>query len=120
MRKHLAIASYLGGNCINCQFSITSFILSNFRLSCSLTGIGRSPNTVKAYAPTPAHDPLDLWTANVSDADVLASCSIADLGSIIDLNIIYSYSAMTAGRTNVILEIGGGYGRLAKAQCHGL
>jgi hypothetical protein len=62
-----------------------------------------------------AHDPLDLWTANVADVNVLAGYSVAELGSIIDLNIIYSYSATTARPTNVVLEIGGGYGRLAEA-----
>jgi hypothetical protein len=79
-------------------------------------GLPVSADVIARYAQyVMTHDPLGLWTANVSDADVLASYSRADLGSIIDLNIIYSYSAMTAGRTNVILEIGGGYGRLAEA-----
>lgn len=71
---------------------------------------------VARYAPyLTAHDPLELWAANVANAEVLARYAIADLGSILDLNIIYSNSATTPERPNVVLEIGGGYGRLAEA-----
>lgn len=75
-----------------------------------------SPKVVSHYAPyLTAHDPLGLWTANVANADVLSGLLEADLGSIVDLNITHSFSAMAADRPNVILEIGGGYGRLAEA-----
>ena len=71
---------------------------------------------VARYAPyLMAHDPLELWSANVASAGVLGKYSIADLGSILDLNIIYSHAPTKPGRPNVVLEIGGGYGRLAEA-----
>lgn len=61
------------------------------------------------------HDPLRLWPANVVDTDLLARYTIADLGSIVDMNIICSYSSLASRPRNLILEIGGGYGRLAEA-----
>jgi hypothetical protein len=75
-----------------------------------------SAKIVARYAPfLMAHDPLGLWTANVADADVLSGLLEADLGSMVDLNIMYSFSAMATDRPTAILEVGGGYGRLAEA-----
>ena len=75
-----------------------------------------SAGVVARYAPyVQAHDPLDLWTANVTTGDALAGLSIADLGSIVDLNIIQSHAPATPDRPMVVLEVGGGYGRLAEA-----
>jgi len=62
-----------------------------------------------------AHDPLDLWSSNVANADILARYTIADLGSMIDLNFLHSYASFSTARRPVILEIGGGYGRLTEA-----
>lgn len=75
-----------------------------------------SSEAVARYAPyLTAHDPLGLWEQNVVDPGVLSGLLEADLGTILDLNIIYSHSALAAGHPAVILEIGGGYGRLAEA-----
>jgi hypothetical protein len=73
-------------------------------------------DVVSRYAPyLMAHDPLGLWTANVASPDVLPRLIQADLGSILDLNIMYSFSTGSAGPRSAVLEIGGGYGRLAEA-----
>lgn len=71
---------------------------------------------VERYAPyLTAHDPLNLWATNVARTDVLARLLEADVGSILDLNIVYSHSDSVRDGPHRILEIGGGYGRLAEA-----
>ena len=61
-------------------------------------------------------DHLDLWRANVENEVVAATLTIADLGSIMDLNLLYSFSCGRKQReSTLILEVGGGYGRLAEA-----
>jgi hypothetical protein len=61
-------------------------------------------------------DPLQLWETNVEDETVLSQLCEGDLGSILDLNLIYSFSNRTAEEhTCTLLEVGGGYGRLAEA-----
>jgi hypothetical protein len=59
------------------------------------------------------HDPLGLWAANVEDADVGGRLLDADLGSILDLNLLSSF-APDRPRTS-FLEVGGGFGRTAEA-----
>lgn len=71
-------------------------------------GIDRFAPWLKEY------DPLGLWAANVEDALIVQSLSVADLGSILDLNLLWSCIDQPDAPTTV-LEIGGGYGRLAEA-----
>lgn len=59
------------------------------------------------------HDPLGLWDANVGDEAVAAGLFDADLGSILDLNLLSTF-APRRERT-LVVEVGGGYGRTAEA-----
>jgi len=61
-----------------------------------------------------SYDPLGLWAANVDDPSIVQGLSVADLGSILDLNLLWSCIDKPDEPTTV-LEIGGGYGRLAEA-----
>ena len=70
---------------------------------------------VADFATLLQSDPLDLWRANVNDPSVAAHMKAADLGSIMDLNFLYAYSFDPGREVTHILEIGGGYGRLAEA-----
>jgi len=57
------------------------------------------------------NDPLELWKVNVEkNSETL----IADLWSIMDIDLIWSFRSVRKPFTRV-LEIGGGYGRLAEA-----
>ncbi|MEP6569280.1 MAG: putative sugar O-methyltransferase [Acidobacteriota bacterium] len=60
-------------------------------------------------------DPLGLWKANVDDPLMAPELSIADLGSLMDLTLIHTYAFDPARKTTTMLEVGGGYGRLAEA-----
>jgi hypothetical protein len=60
------------------------------------------------------HDPLGLFAANVDDAAVRKTLFTADLGSIMDIDYIYSFRRR-APEVTTVLEVGGGYGRLAEA-----
>jgi hypothetical protein len=60
-------------------------------------------------------DPLGLWQANLEDASIADSLRVADLGSMMDLNFLFTYSSNPARKITNILEVGGGYGRLAEA-----
>jgi hypothetical protein len=60
-------------------------------------------------------DPLGLWRANVDNSAVAKTLIVADLGSIMDLNFLYAYAFDPTRQTTTILEVGGGYGRLAEA-----
>lgn len=58
-------------------------------------------------------DVLDLWKCNMeADSTPLLG---QDLGTLMDLNLIYAYAASPDRRVTRILEVGGGYGRLAEA-----
>lgn len=71
---------------------------------------------VKKYASfLDRRDPLGLWKANVADPQVAATLRVADLGSLMDLSFIYTYAFDPARKITTILEVGGGYGRLAEA-----
>ena len=68
------------------------------------------------YAPLLASfDPLGLWTANVKDNAVAKTLVNADLGSILDLDLLYAFASAPDRERTVILEVGPGYGRLAEA-----
>jgi len=72
--------------------------------------------TVSRYATLLSKtDQLGLWQANMEDPKVAASMMLADLGSIMDLNFLHTYGVDEAKDVTRILEIGGGYGRLAEA-----
>jgi len=60
-------------------------------------------------------DSLGLWTANVDERKVAESMKVADLGSIMDLTLLFTYAFDPARPITRIVEVGGGYGRLAEA-----
>ncbi len=60
-------------------------------------------------------DSLGLWAANVEERDRAESLRVADLGSLMDLTFLYTYARDPARKVTTILEVGGGYGRLAEA-----
>jgi len=60
-------------------------------------------------------DVLGLWQANVENPEIASSLNVADLGSMMDLNLLYVYSSEARQKITRILEIGGGYGRVAEA-----
>lgn len=59
-------------------------------------------------------DPLRLWKTNIEDAAVRSTLTNADLATIMDTTLLHSYLPKGRGRIR-ILEVGGGYGRLAEA-----
>src|SRR5271157_4312990 len=61
------------------------------------------------------NDPLGLWQPNVEESDGTIPLLQADLGSIMDLNLLYAFAATSERRVTHVLEVGGGYGRLAEA-----
>ena len=60
-------------------------------------------------------DALDLWPANMAEPTDAVPIFRQDLGSLMDLNLLYAFSASSREKPTRILEIGGGYGRLAEA-----
>jgi hypothetical protein len=66
------------------------------------------------YAPfLSRHDPLGLWVHNIENSGIATTLMEADLGSTLDLNLLYTF-APDRSPTRV-LEVGGGYGRTAEA-----
>jgi hypothetical protein len=60
-------------------------------------------------------DALSLWRANVEAPTDAVPLFRQDLGSLMDLNLLYAFSSSSRGKVTTLLEIGGGYGRLAEA-----
>lgn len=61
-------------------------------------------------------DALNLWAANLGGGNHRAlPLNRADLGSLMDLNLLYAFSTSARQKVTTILEVGGGYGRLAEA-----
>jgi SAM-dependent methyltransferase len=60
-------------------------------------------------------DLLKLWESNIIPTEDSVPLFYADLGSIMDLNLIYAFSFSENRKVTRILEVGGGYGRLAEA-----
>jgi hypothetical protein len=60
-------------------------------------------------------DLLELWGPNVERQERDLPLLGADLGSIMDLNLLYGFSSSSGRRVTRVLEVGGGYGRLAEA-----
>lgn len=60
-------------------------------------------------------DVLRLWEPNVEESKDGSLVRGADLGSIMDLNLLYVFSARPERKVTRLLEVGGGYGRLAEA-----
>jgi SAM-dependent methyltransferase len=76
----------------------------------------QSPDTLPKYRRfLEYNDPLGLWRANVTESEKSMPLRQADLGSIMDLNLIYAFTDLNETKTTRILEVGGGYGRLAEA-----
>lgn len=70
-----------------------------------------SPEEIEKYSQfIPHFDPLGLW-----ESASASSLGRQDLGSIMDLNLLYSFRHTETGPVTRILEVGGGYGRLAEA-----
>lgn len=57
-------------------------------------------------------DALGLWEANVPEQAV--PLAHQDLGTLMDLNLIYAFSSSSRKEKTRVLEVGGGYGRLAE------
>jgi SAM-dependent methyltransferase len=75
-----------------------------------------SPHTVARYRRFLEYgDPLDLWQSNVTQRRSEIPMLQADLGSIMDLNLLYIFADSSRRKMTRILEVGGGYGRLAEA-----
>ncbi len=69
---------------------------------------------MERYAPfLTRHDPLDLWVHNIANSDIATTLMEADLGSILDLNLLYTFASDRSPTR--VLEVGGGYGRTAEA-----
>ena len=77
--------------------------------------IPATPLMVGSYAKfLESCDVLGLWQANILDGMPPTNFYAADLGSIMDLNLLFAFCERRGRPTN-ILEVGGGYGRLAEA-----
>ena len=61
------------------------------------------------------NDPLGLWRANIEESPDAIPLLQADLGSIMDLNLLYAFAFSRERKVTRLLEVGGGYGRLAEA-----
>ena len=61
-----------------------------------------------------AWDPLGLWRHNVANSEIAVSLKVGDLGSIFDLTLMHEMSEPYRRPVTRILEVGGGYGRLAE------
>jgi hypothetical protein len=77
----------------------------------------KAPNTITKYRRfLDGCDFLGLWEPNVTRRSPGSGPLLqADLGSIMDLNLLYAFTNPPQGRPTRILEVGGGYGRLAEA-----
>jgi hypothetical protein len=73
--------------------------------------------TIQRYLRFMEHcDPLTLWSANVGPSAASAPPFFRqDLGSLMDLSLLYSFGSDSGREVTRILEVGGGYGRLAEA-----
>ena|SRR5215469_3848522 len=60
-------------------------------------------------------DPLELWQANVSTGGNAIPLSQQDLGTLMDVTLLHAFSPRCEKKVTTILEVGGGYGRLAEA-----
>jgi SAM-dependent methyltransferase len=77
----------------------------------SQPALGSSADRYAAFLSR--HDPLELWVHNIENSSIATTLMEADLGSMLDLNLLYTF-APDRSPTRVI-EIGGGYGRTAEA-----
>ena len=76
---------------------------------------GPSDAEIERYRRLLQHcDVLGLWDENVNRPHDVPLCR-QDLGSLMDLNLLYAFSALPRDGVTRILEVGGGYGRLAEA-----
>ncbi len=74
------------------------------------------PWLIRLYAAFHARfDPLGLWHHNVANNRSSHTLNNADLSSILELSLIHAFAATRDQPLTSIVEIGGGYGRLAEA-----
>lgn len=86
------MTAWIGGTKTAAEFSISKYF--HFLENCDLLG---------------------LWQANVVENRSTVPLYKADIGTIMDLNLLYAFSALSQRKVTRILEVGGGYGRLAEA-----
>lgn len=60
-------------------------------------------------------DPLGLWKHNVIDKGCVPALTNADLSSILELSLMSSFAPSRDPLVTTVIEVGGGYGRLAEA-----
>ena len=60
-------------------------------------------------------DPLGLWRHNVVDREAGQTLHNADLSSIRELSLIHAFAPTRDQAVTAVVEVGGGYGRLAEA-----
>ena len=98
-----------------CSKESFSKIQQFLNLMSAWVGGGQPPSEIeinKYSAFLLTWDVLDLWEANTTNPPL--PLGRQDLGSLMDLNLLYAHS-MRPGKRTRILEVGGGYGRLAEA-----
>jgi hypothetical protein len=59
-------------------------------------------------------DALALWQPNI-DSGCVVPLFRQDLGTLMNLNLLYAFAPRSESKVTTLLEIGGGYGRLAEA-----
>ena len=60
-------------------------------------------------------DPLGLWRHNVVDRKAGQTLHNADLSSMLELSLIHTFASTRDQAVTAVVEVGGGYGRLAEA-----
>jgi hypothetical protein len=104
----------LSAECYRTQFSTMSKLM--FAWIGATADESQSPDALAKYQRfVEQGDPLGLWRANVTRGTAGIPFRQADLGSIMDLNLLYAYAGSQGRSVTRILEVGGGYGRLAEA-----
>jgi hypothetical protein len=104
----------LSAECYRTQFSSMTKLM--FSWIGQTTDEFQSPVTLAKYKRfVEQSDPLGLWRANVTQRAAGVPFRQADLGSIMDLNLLYAFAGSQGRSMTRILEVGGGYGRLAEA-----
>jgi hypothetical protein len=104
-------ASAFAGTAISDKMGSSARLLSEWIGVQSQAAVGSS---VDRYAPVlTRHDPLELWVHNIENSSIATTLMEADLGSILDLNLLYTFAPHRSPTR--VLEVGGGYGRTAEA-----
>jgi hypothetical protein len=104
------------------------FAQSEDHYRCKVSSIASLMNAWVGSAGPPTHtaisryrrflehcDPLQLWQANVNNDGNAIPLLQQDLGTLMDVTLLYVFSLQREKKLTTILEVGGGYGRLAEA-----